>query len=75
MINSIRAQGVPGLGARIREARLRRGLRQADVAHELGISRRALWTYEHERSDPSAFSLRSLAQALGVSADWLLGLE
>lgn len=60
-----------------RMARLRKaaGFSQRDLAAELGISQRMVAYYEKETQYPPAHLLPLLAQALGVSADQLLGME
>lgn len=60
------------LGERI--ALLRRGLgwNQAELARRLHISTSAVGMYEQGRREPSLKSLVELADALGVSADYLL---
>ena len=67
-------------GPRIREARLRRGLSQAELAARMQVA-----GVEIERDSISRveiglrfvpdYELPVYAQALGVSAVWLLGLE
>jgi transcriptional regulator with XRE-family HTH domain len=63
------------LGERLREARERRGWRPEDVAVALRRSSSTIVAYEHGNRVPSARVLAQLAQVLGVSADWLLGLD
>ena len=63
------------LGERLREARERRGWRPEDVAVALRRSASAIVAYEHGSRVPRADVLAQLAQVLGVSADWLLGLD
>lgn len=60
------------LGERI--ALLRRGLgwNQAQLARRLHISTSAVGMYEQGRREPSLEGLVKLAEALGVSADYLL---
>jgi transcriptional regulator with XRE-family HTH domain len=64
------------LGERIRAARERQGLAQGDVAWRAHLPQQAVSRLEcgerlHVRSDV----LARLAQALNVSADYLLGLD
>jgi transcriptional regulator with XRE-family HTH domain len=61
-------------GAAAREARLRRGLTQADVAERVGIAMEVYSRMERGRMLPRAQNLRRLCEVLGVSADALLGL-
>ena len=53
-------------GSRLKEARRARNLTQAELGRLVGVGKSAISQYEH--------GLR-LAGALGVSADWLLGIE
>lgn len=62
------------LGMRIRVERIRQHLGQRALARQVGLTPAGLWNIEHDRSDPSTRSLRALAQALGVSTDYLVGL-
>lgn len=59
-------------GTRIRARRNLRGLRQAELAREVGISPSFLNLIEHNRRKVSPQLLNQLAQALGVSADSLI---
>lgn len=63
------------LGDRIRAARLALGLRQNALADKLGWSNRELSAVEKSDRSVRADRLRQLAKALGVSADYLLGLD
>jgi len=60
-----------------RMARLRKsaGYSQRDLAAELGISQRMIAYYEKVSQYPPAHILPMLANALGVTADQMLGLE
>ena len=63
------------IGAIAREARLRAGLTQADVAERLGIVAEVYGRLERGKMLPSVDTLKRLAQSLRVSADELLGLS
>lgn len=54
------------MGARLRAARLRAGLRQADVAERAGISASYLNLIEHDRRRVSSALMSTLAAALGL---------
>lgn len=58
---------------RLRDARMRRKLTQPQVAAVLGVALRTYQQYEQGIRNPSLDSLVLLADALGVSTDWLLG--
>lgn len=59
-------------GTRIRARRTLRGMRQTDLAREVGVSPSYLNLIEHNRRKVSAPLLAALAQALGVSSDALV---
>lgn len=58
---------------RLKELRVARGVSQAKVAKEIGVSRYAVYAYEKEKSAPSLESLVALADYFGVTVDYLLG--
>jgi transcriptional regulator with XRE-family HTH domain len=60
---------------RIHEARLGAGLSQAEASEKAGFMQTRWSHWECGKALPRAGALFGLAQALGVSADWLLGLE
>lgn len=62
------------IGERIRQTRQLRGYSQQELASKIGISMNSLYHYEKNRKTPSAEVVAKLAEALGVSADYLLGL-
>ena len=62
------------IGQRIKQARLACGLGQTEFADRMGKTQSAVSQWERE----SSISIDALAKAaivLGVSTDWLLGLE
>lgn len=61
------------MGHRIREARLDRGMRQAELAYRCGCSERTIARWERNDNVPLGKYLRDLAEALDVDALWLLG--
>ncbi len=50
----------------VREARLRLGLRQAELAEKLGVSTRAVQAWEAWRSVPDGAHLAGLKEVLGL---------
>jgi transcriptional regulator with XRE-family HTH domain len=62
------------IGEAARAARTARGLSQADAAEAVGISLEFYGRIERGGTLPSTPTLRSISEALGVSADALLGL-
>lgn len=63
------------VGDRIKEARIARGLTQDELGKKAGYSsgRSAINKIEVGKSYPSQKYIIALADALGVSVDWLLG--
>lgn len=61
------------LSTRIRTARVRMGMSQAELAEALGVSRSAVgnWESAKGRVFPSTERLAELAVATGVSYEWL----
>ena len=64
-----------GFVNRIKEARKRAGMKQADLCALLGVSQGALSGWENGRFDPGASVWLRLAQILGVSLEYLMGGE
>ncbi|MBO4990509.1 MAG: helix-turn-helix transcriptional regulator [Clostridia bacterium] len=62
-------------GYRIKEARKEKGYTQQLLAQKIGYSQSVVSDWEKGISDPSAKAIVALAQALEVSADYLLGLR
>jgi transcriptional regulator with XRE-family HTH domain len=64
------------LGARIRKARIRYGMSQAELARRIKVSLNTMNKIEAgETPDPRASRIKAIADVLGVSADYLLGRE
>jgi len=64
------------IGSRIRAARKARGLTQIELGEVVGIAQPQVSALERGATrNPKADTLRALAEALDVSADYLLGLE
>ncbi len=59
---------------RLREAREKRGFTQRELAQRCNFGINQINRYENGTSDPPSEYLRTLAQQLGVSTDYLLGL-
>jgi transcriptional regulator with XRE-family HTH domain len=60
------------VGARIRQARENRGLTQAGLAAEVGVSRSAVAQWETGRSGQVGATLAVIARVLGVGVEHLL---
>jgi transcriptional regulator with XRE-family HTH domain len=64
------------IGERVKTAREQQGIHQAELARRLGCSVNALSMLEKNAiTDPRASRIIGIAEALGVSADYLLGLQ
>jgi transcriptional regulator with XRE-family HTH domain len=64
-----------GLGARLREARLKQGLSLRSVAQSLGVSASLISQVEIGKTQPSVSTLYAMASHLGVSLDELVGMQ
>jgi transcriptional regulator with XRE-family HTH domain len=62
-------------GDRLRQIRKIRGITQEELSERLGIGNRQIWRYENNKTVPDVNMLTKLADALDVSADYLLGLS
>ena len=62
------------IGARLREARIKAGLTQQQLADKAGVPVTTLSRYENGRIEPEVGTCARLCRTLHVSADWLLGL-
>lgn len=62
------------LPIRIAACRIMNGERQQDVAQKAGVTSAVISHWECGQRAPSVGNLKILALALGVSADYLLGL-
>jgi transcriptional regulator with XRE-family HTH domain len=60
------------LGMKIKELRKEQGLSQGALGRLAGIHEKLLSKYEHERVVPSADTLKKIATALRISADYLI---
>lgn len=61
------------IASRIRTMREKRGLKQVELAARAGLQPSAISQFENEQRDPSNENLCRLADALGVTVDFLLG--
>jgi transcriptional regulator with XRE-family HTH domain len=63
------------LGQRVRYARLKYGMSQAELARRIAISPQGLNMIEKGKSlDPACSRIRAIARTLRISTDYLLGL-
>jgi transcriptional regulator with XRE-family HTH domain len=61
------------LGMRIKLARTRRGLNQAELARAIGISKNSMNLIERDRRSPAFRWVQKIAEVLNVSLDYLGG--
>ena len=66
---------IPGFASRFKVSRERLGLRQADLGERLDVTGYRISNWEIGTSYPSLALFRACCTELGVSADWLLGLD
>jgi len=60
------------IGKKLKEARIRSGITQEDVAEQIGISRQTVSNWENEKSYPDVISVIRLSDLYAVSLDELL---
>lgn len=58
---------------RLLELRSERGISQAKLAKDLGVSFSVICYWETDRSEPTAVNIVKVADYFNVSADYLLG--
>lgn len=63
------------MGSRLLIARLRKGIKQREVANDLGISQSSYSDMENGKREITISQLFILSNSLDVSIEWLLGLE
>jgi transcriptional regulator with XRE-family HTH domain len=66
---------VDTIGKRIRDARERYGMSQAELARRVGISANSMNAIERAKVDPKASHITAIARVLKISGDYLLGLR
>lgn len=75
MPRKIKSEAAEGFGERLATLRKSAGISQTALAAEVGISQRMMAYYESPTAHPPSNLLPSMAAALGVSVDTLLGVE
>ncbi|HEX3350951.1 MAG TPA: helix-turn-helix transcriptional regulator [Acetobacteraceae bacterium] len=66
------AQAAESVGHRIRSTRVERGWTQDQLAAEVGVSRSAVAQWETDRAGQVRGNLSRIAEALGVTVEYLL---
>lgn len=62
-------------GRRVRQSREERGWSQGDLARECGLTPSGVAHFEAGRREPRLTSIVRLAEALDISADYLVGIS
>lgn len=62
-------------GQILKDLRIKKGLKQSDIADYLEITQQAYQRYEYGTSEPNSDGYIKLADFYGVSVDYLLGRE
>lgn len=60
---------------KLKEARIEKGISQQETANRIGISRGCYSNYELGSREPPFEIIVKICNVLGISADYLLGLE
>ena len=61
------------IGDKLKELRLKKGLKQSELASMLGLSASAVGLYEQNRRNPDSEILLKYADIFDVSVDYILG--
>lgn len=64
-----------GLGERIKHLRKELGISQPELAKLVGVSNGVISLWENDINEPKASYIKSLAENLCVSCDFLLGMS
>lgn len=59
----------------IKRLRKSKGWTQQDLADRAGISKQSILNYETGKTDPTGANIIKLADALGVTGDYLCGID
>lgn len=59
-------------GQKLKEARMKAGLKQEDVAKQVGVSRQTMSNWENDRSYPDLASVLKLSDLYGISVEEML---
>lgn len=63
------------IGERIRELRKDKHLTQTDLAKLINVSQQTITKWENNNAEPSGTAVKSLANVLSVSSDYILGIK
>ena len=59
----------------LKEARLKSGISQKDLAENIGVAKSTYSLYESGKREPNVDTIKKIASSLNVSADTLLGID
>lgn len=59
----------------LKETRQQAGLTQAQLADRIGVAKSTYCNWEQGAREPNVLKLKAIAKALGVTTDYLVGLE
>lgn len=59
----------------LKEARLKSGISQKDLAENIGVAKSTYSLYESGKREPNMDTIKKIASSLNVSADTLLGID
>ena len=59
----------------LKEARINAGLTQSQLAKKIGVAKSTYCNWEQGTREPNVLKLKAIAKALGVTSDYLLGME
>lgn len=59
----------------LKEARLKSGILQKDLAENIGVAKSTYSLYESGKREPNVDTIKKIASSLNVSADTLLGID
>ncbi len=63
------------LGSKIKNARISMGMTQEELAEKIDVSRVSIAKYESGEMEPKLSNFKMIADALNVSADYLLNIR
>ena len=63
------------LGKKLQQARMIRGWSLDQLAAASGVCKMTLSNYEHDRHEPNFINVTCIADALGISLDYLAGRQ
>lgn len=62
-------------GEKLKKARLENDMSGKDLAKKIGVSDTSIFTWEKDQAEPLFFNVCMLSQVLGLSLNYLAGLE